>query len=58
MYLLKVVCLTIVGLVKQVWLLPQTITLALQERRRQRARLECETERIDRIRNPSKYVGR
>ena len=34
MYTLKLICLTIVNLVKQAWLLPQTITLALQQRRR------------------------
>ncbi|HXP60283.1 MAG TPA: hypothetical protein VN829_07325 [Dongiaceae bacterium] len=58
MYLLKLACLTIVNLVKQAWLLPQTITLALQERRRQLTLQRGETERLDRIRNPSKYAGR
>jgi hypothetical protein len=58
MYTLKLICLTIVNLVKQAWLLPQTITLALQQRRRKLARQEFETERLDRIRNPSKYAGR
>jgi hypothetical protein len=58
MYTLKLICLTIVNLVKQAWLLPQTITLALQQRRRKLARQEFEMERLDRIRNPSKYAGR
>ena len=58
MYTLKLICLTIVGLVKQAWLLPQTIALAIQQRRQQFARQQLETERLDRIRNPSKYVGR
>ena len=58
MYILKLVCLTLVGLVKQAWLLPQTVTLALQQRRRQLTRHQFEAERLDRIRNPSKYVGR
>jgi hypothetical protein len=58
MHLLKLTCLTIINLVKQAWLLPQTITLALQERRSQLTRHRCETERLDRIRNPSKYAGR
>ena len=48
----------IVNLAKQAWLLPKTITLALQQRRRQTALHEFETERLDRIRNPSKYAGR
>ena len=38
MYTLKLICLTIVNLVKQAWLLPQTVALALQQRRRQLAR--------------------
>ena len=58
MYTLKLIFLTILNLVKQVWLLPQTVALALQQRRRKLARQEFETERLDRIRNPSKYAGR
>jgi hypothetical protein len=58
MYILKLICLTIVGLVKQVWSLPQAVSLAVQQRRRQLARHQFETERLDRIRNPSKYAGR
>jgi hypothetical protein len=55
---LKLICLTVVELVKQAWLLPQTIALAVQQRRLQLARRQSETERLDRIRNPSKYRGR
>jgi hypothetical protein len=58
MYLLKFICLTIVQLVKQVWLLPQSVAMAVQRRRRQVARNECEAERLDRIRHPSKYLGK
>ena len=58
MYTLKLIGLTIVNLVKQAWLLPQTVALALQQRRRQLARQQFEVERLDRIRNPSKYLGR
>ena len=58
MYTIKLICLTIVNLVKQAWLLPQTITLALQQRRGQLTRHQLEAERLDRIRNPSKYAGR
>ncbi len=58
MYLLKLICLTIAELFKQAWSLPQTITLSLQERRRQLRRRQFEVERLDRIRNPSKYAGR
>jgi hypothetical protein len=55
---LKLICLTITGLARQAWQLPQTIADALQHRRRQLARHQYETERLDRIRNPSKYRGR
>jgi hypothetical protein len=55
---LKLICLTIVELVKQAWMLPQTIALAVQQRRLLLARRQSETERLDRIRNPSKYRGR
>jgi hypothetical protein len=58
MYTLKLICLTIVNLVKQAWLLPQAIALALQQRRLKLARQQSETERLDRIRNPAKYAGR
>jgi hypothetical protein len=55
---LKLICLTTMNLVKQAWLLPQTVALALQQRRLKFAREQFETERLDRIRNPSKYAGR
>jgi len=52
------ICLTVVNLIKQAWLLPQTVPLALQQRRRKLARQQFEAERLDRIRNPAKYAGR
>ena len=58
MYILKLICMTIIQLVKQVWLLPQTIANAVKQRRRQAVRNELEAERLDRIRNPSKYLGK
>ena len=58
MYIFKLAGLTIVNLVKQAWLLPETVALALQQRRLKLARQQSETERLDRIRNPSKYAGR
>ena len=58
MYTIKLICLTMVNLLKQAWLLPQTVALAFEQRRRQFARQQSETERLDRIRNPSKYAGR
>ena len=55
---LKLVFLTIFQLVKQTWLLPQSIVYAVRQRRRQVVRNELEAERLDRIRNPSKYLGK
>ncbi|HWX19705.1 MAG TPA: hypothetical protein VN578_07345 [Candidatus Binatia bacterium] len=58
MHVIKLIFLTIFNLFKQVWLLPHTVARALLQRRRQLARREIETERLDRIRNPAKYAGR
>jgi hypothetical protein len=58
MHTLKLICLTIIQLVKQAWLLPQTVAIAVQQRRQQAVLNEHEAERLDRIRNPSKYLGK
>ena len=58
MNLLKLICLTIIQLVKQACLLPQSIVNAVRQRQRQVVRNELEAERLDRIRNPSKYLGK
>jgi hypothetical protein len=58
MYILKLICLPIIQLVKQVWLLPQSVANAVKQRRLLAARNELEAERLDRIRNPSKYLGK
>ena len=55
---LKLVYLTIIHLAKQTWLLPQTIADAVKQRRHQVVLNEREAERLDRIRNPSKYRGK
>ncbi len=55
---IKYICQTIVQLVKQAFLLPQTIANAIRQRRRRADLKELEVERLDRIRNPSKYRGR
>lgn len=49
---------TIIQLLKRAWLLPQTISNAVKERQRQAIMDELEAERLDRIRNPSKYLGK
>jgi hypothetical protein len=58
MHTLKLICLNFLQLVKQVWLLPQSVANAVKQRRRQIVLNELEAERLDRIRNPSKYLGK
>jgi hypothetical protein len=58
MYTLKLICLTIIRLVKQAWLLPNSIANVGRQRRRQIVLEKLEAERLDRIRNPSKYLGK
>jgi F0F1-type ATP synthase membrane subunit b/b' len=58
MNMLKLIFPTIFLLVKKVWLLPKSITNAVQQRRRRVAGNEVEAERLDRIRHPSKYLGK
>ena len=55
---LKLICLTFGQLLKQIGRLPQSIPAAFQARRRQVDRNAFEVERLDRIRNPSKYRGK
>jgi hypothetical protein len=47
-----------VGFFKQVWFFPHSVAVARTQRRRQFALDEIEAERLDRIRNPLKYLGR
>ena len=58
MNLLKLVCLTLFQLIKQAWLLPQSVGNAVKHRRQRIEWNEHEAERLDRIRNPSKYLGK
>jgi hypothetical protein len=58
MNILKQIGLTLLQLFKQTWLLPQTIAEAFRQRQQQTIRNDLETERLDRIRNPSKYIGK
>jgi hypothetical protein len=58
MQVMKLICQTTIGLFKQAWLLPHSIAGALSRRRRQFALNVLEAERLDRIRNPSKYLGK
>jgi hypothetical protein len=58
MHLLKHLCQATVSLVKQARLLPQSMAMAVNQKRRQVALHGLEAERLDRIRNPSKYLGK
>jgi hypothetical protein len=58
MNILKHICLTLLQLAKQVCEVPQTIAHAVKQRRQQAVLNELEAERLDRIRNPSKYLGK
>ena len=55
---LKLICQTTLGLFKKAWLFPHSVAVALKQRRRQFALNVLEAERLDRIRNPSKYLGK
>ena len=58
MNLFKVICFTIAELGKQVWALPATVTANLRKRHQVAEVNEVEAERLDRLRNPSKYLGK
>ena len=58
MHILKLICQTTIGLFRQAWLFPHSVAVALKQRRRQFALNVLEAERLDRIRNPSKYLGK
>ena len=58
MYVLKLICRTTVDLFKQAWLFPHFVAVALEQRRQRFALSLLEAERLDRIRNPSKYLGK
>jgi hypothetical protein len=55
---LKLIYLAIIRVLKQAWLFPQSAVDAVKQRRRQIVLNEVESERLDRIRNPSKYRGK
>ncbi len=55
---LKLIGQTILQLVKQIWFLPRSVANAVQLRRQRIVWNDHEAERLDRIRNPSKYLGK
>lgn len=58
MALLKLIGLTLVHMRKQVGRLPQTLLNAIRQQKLNARRAAREAERLDRIRNPSKYLGK
>ena len=58
MNLLKLIYGTVAQLVRQIGQLPKTIADAVRHRQQQTILDELEVERLDRIRNPSKYRGK
>jgi hypothetical protein len=58
MKLLESIYHAIISLVEQAWLLATSPATTLKQARRQIGVDECEVERLDRLRNPSKYVGK
>jgi hypothetical protein len=58
MELFKRICQTTAVLFKQAWLFPHSLALARRQKQRQVALDALETERLDRIRHPSKYLCR
>jgi len=58
MHLLKHLCQATAGLVKQARLLAKSVAIAVNQKRRQIALHGVEAERLDRVRNPSKYLGK
>ena len=55
---LKLICQAIVSLGHQVWHFPRSVMGVIQQRRQQIVLDKVEAERLDRIRNPSKYLGK
>jgi hypothetical protein len=58
MHIIKVICLTMVELAKQVWALPASVAATLRKRGVSVQVSEVEAERLDRLRHPSKYLGK
>jgi len=54
----KIICQNIAKLARQARQLPQRIATAVRWYRTQNVRAEIEAERLDRIRNPLKYLGK
>jgi hypothetical protein len=58
MHILKVICRTVVELAKQAWAFPATVAANFRKKHRLAEVNDIEAERLDRIRHPSKYLGK
>ena len=58
MKILMLIGLTLVEIAKQIWALPKTIAHAFADKKQRRSVNAMEAERLDRIRNPLKYLGK
>ena len=58
MHLLKFIFQSIVSLIKQALRFAQFPAMVIKQKRRQIIQGKFEAERLDRIRNPSKYLGK
>jgi hypothetical protein len=58
MLLLKRISLTVARFIRQTMLLPQSVATGFRHWRRAVVPSQAEAERLDRIRNPSKYLGK
>ncbi len=56
MHKLKLIGLTLLAFAKQTWSLPHALGAAVRRSRGRAGRNADELERLDRIRNPSKYL--
>jgi len=55
---LKLVWIAVVDLFTLVWSLPQSLVLAITQRQERAVLDALEVERLDRLRNPTKYQGK
>jgi hypothetical protein len=58
MHTLKSICRTIAKWLDRALFLPRSVAGTLKEKRLWMVQAELEAERLDRIRNPSKYLGK
>lgn len=55
---IRMIALTVVHLAHEVAHIPKSISLAIHDRQQRREKKAREIERLDRIRNPSDYLGK